>query len=203
MGAQPLEFAEKGFRRLAPNFGTTVAEPLHSRGSVVPSSVPAFTFEPLTCERARFGGDGASQVDHDDDWAYADVGRVRQFRRWGGGKAKRRVDVACRLKPRWQGGAAQEKAEQLRRAARGHVALSDDPDLALPVRGWAPLFGRNIWSAHATKTLSARIWVSMNTTLMAFVGCGVVAFTGLVPTLQAQITGTLDFVYGNTPPTQP
>jgi hypothetical protein len=25
----------------------------------------------------------------------------------------------------------------------------------------------------------------------------------LVPTLQAQITGTLDFVYGNTPPTQP
>jgi hypothetical protein len=43
----------------------------------------------------------------------------------------------------------------------------------------------------------------MNTTLMAFVGCGVVAFTGLVPTLQAQITGTLDFVYGNTPPTQP
>jgi len=77
---------------------------------------------PLVCSTAERLVSGvverARLINADDDWAY----RVAMLVAFGsfvaGAERPNDVDVACRLKPRWQG-AAQDEAEDLRRLARG------------------------------------------------------------------------------------
>ena len=88
------------------------------KGSALAQATAA---KPLVCSTAkRLVGvvERARLINADDDWAY----RVAMLAAFGsfvaGAERPNDVDVACRLQPRWPG-AAQDKAEELRRAARG------------------------------------------------------------------------------------
>jgi hypothetical protein len=88
------------------------------KGSALAQATAA---RPLVCSTAERLVSGvverARLINADDDWAY----RVAMLVAFGsfvaGAERPNDVDVACRLKPRWQG-AAQDEAEDLRRAFR-------------------------------------------------------------------------------------
>jgi hypothetical protein len=89
------------------------------KGSALAQATAA---RPLVCSTAKRLVAGvverARLINADDDWAYR-VAMLVVFGSFAAGAEKPNdVDVACRLRPRWQG-AAQDEAEQLRRAARG------------------------------------------------------------------------------------
>lgn len=89
------------------------------KGSAIAQATAAKPLVRSTAERLVSGVvERARLINADDDWAY----RVAMLVAFGsfvaGAERPNDVDVACRLKPRWQG-AAQDEAEDLRRAARG------------------------------------------------------------------------------------
>jgi hypothetical protein len=89
------------------------------KGSALAQATAGKPLVRSTAERLVSGAvERARLINADDDWAY----RVEMLVVFGsfvaGAERPNDVDVACRLKPRWQG-EAQEEAEELRRAARG------------------------------------------------------------------------------------
>ena len=88
------------------------------KGSALAQATAA---RPLVCSTAERLVSGvverARLINADDEWAY----RVAMLVTFGsfvaGAERPNDVDVACTLKPRWQG-AVQDRAEELRRAAR-------------------------------------------------------------------------------------
>jgi hypothetical protein len=88
------------------------------QGSALAQATAAKPLARGTAERLISGVvERARLINADDNWAY----RVAMLVAFGsfvaGAERPNDVDVACRLKPRWQG-AAQEKTEELRRSAR-------------------------------------------------------------------------------------
>ena len=88
------------------------------KGSALAQATAA---KPLVCSTAERLVSGvverANLINADDDWAYR-VAMLVAFGSFVAGEERPNdVDVACRLKPRWQG-AVQDRAEELRRAAR-------------------------------------------------------------------------------------
>ena len=88
------------------------------KGSALAQATAAKPLERSTAKRLVLGVvERAKLINADDDGAY----RVSMLVVFGGfvagAERPNDVDVACRLKPRWQG-AAQEDAEELRRAVR-------------------------------------------------------------------------------------
>jgi hypothetical protein len=87
-------------------------------GCALAQATAAKPLERSTAERLVWGVvERARLINADDDWAYRVVMLVVFGSVVAGAERPNDVDVACRLKPRWQG-AAQDKAEELRRAAR-------------------------------------------------------------------------------------
>ena len=90
------------------------------KGSALAQATAAKPLVRITAERLISGVvERARLINADDDWAYR-VSMLVVFGSFvGGAERPNDVDVACRLKPRWQG-PSQEEAEQLSRAARDH-----------------------------------------------------------------------------------
>jgi hypothetical protein len=89
------------------------------KGSAIAQATAAKPLVYSTAERLVSGVvERARLINADDDWAYRVAMLVAFDSFVAGAKRPNDADVACRFKPRWQG-AAQDSAQELRRAARG------------------------------------------------------------------------------------